>query len=416
MVQSPVGIPPGDIGGLYHSEELHAMRFGRLTFLSCLGLASPLRSQTLDANDKPFMSAAVMVLADDLLVGRCAEQTTMSADGAAKIATWVRENEIERIRLRSKELEQNPDAKKQFDLVRRVFSLPFSARGQAACKSAIDATQRADAQFARNSAQMIAALRVRGGAVASDLPVMRDTAASTVRSEAASNAATGSPSRASTPPSAVPTVPSSVGGNLAARIDRFGFDTRMAMGVGGFLTTNVFPVVLFKDGSALTEIEGLGFPAGLDAHRRVNPGHWTRWRKQGDEWQLESKGKWQKLAFRATYSTLPAGFRLRGYFSRLSGTGNVAVGGAASVAVSREYAFTENGRVVRGSSASASTRQGNASVVTSSIAPNNRGRYIIEGVTLHIRYDDGSEEQRIIVTDPSDPSVIWLDGESYTHP
>lgn len=188
------------------------------------------------------------------------------------------------------------------------------------------------------------------------------------------------------------------------------------MGAGGFLTTEVVPVVLFKDGTALTRIEGLGDPAGLAENRRKYPGKWTRWRREGTSVQLESNGKWRNLGFRTTYSKLPAGFRLRGYFSRLSGTGNVAVGGASSVTVSREYAFTADGRVVRGGFASASAREGNGSVVTGSVAPNSRGHYTIEGVTLRIRYDDGSQEQRIIVTDPSDPSVIWLDGESYTHP
>ena len=33
---------------------------------------------------------------------------------------------------------------------------------------------------------------------------------------------------------------------------------------------------------------------------------------------------------------------------------------------------------------------------------------------LNIRNDDGSEESRLIITDPKDPTgAIWLDGQGY---
>jgi uncharacterized protein (DUF58 family) len=126
------------------------------------------------------------------------------------------------------------------------------------------------------------------------------------------------------------------------------------------------------------------------------------------------KGAWGKLAFTKTYSTLPRDFRLNGRFTRLSGVGNVAVGGAASVTAVSQYTFMRDGRVLRDGSVGSSTSEGNASVVTSNVAPNKRGRYSIEGITLRIRYDDGREESRILVTDPADPDVIWLDGAGYT--
>lgn len=384
-----------------------------------------LAAQSLDSNDRPFANAAVIVLGHDILAARCAEHSSIPADGVAKIETWVRENEVERIRERTRELEQIPDQRRQFSIVRRIFGSRFSVQGSAACKTAVDATQRDDAQFAKNSPAMIAALRTRYAAVASNAaPTSERTGVPTPGVPKTSNGAA-----RPQPPTPVPTVGAApptgttaplpvtlaAQNDLAARIDRFGFDSRLGMGVGGFLTTNIFPVVLFKDGTALTEIEGLNFPGGLAAHRRANPDDWTRWRHQGDEWQLQSKGKWEKLAFRATYSTLPAGFHLTGHYSRLGGTGTVGVGGTASVTVVREYSFGADGQVVRGGAAGSSTRDGNASVVTSNVAPNRRGRYSIDGVTLRIRYDDGSQEQRIIVTDPADPkSVIWLDGDGFT--
>ena len=111
-----------------------------------------------------------------------------------------------------------------------------------------------------------------------------------------------------------------------------------------------------------------------------------------------------------------AGFKLRGYFSRLSGTGNVAVGGnAVRCRVARVRVHGGRAGGARGQlqarRRARETRQLSPPVSRRTVA----GSYTIEGVTLRIRYDDGSQEQRIIVTDPSDPTVIWLDGEGYTH-
>ena len=379
-------------------------RWGAVVLLCGACVPHVVRAQTLDSNDQPFMNAASIVLAHDLLAARCLEQMQFTPDGASKIAAWVSENEVERIRTRTRELEQDPAQKRQFVAVRRMFALPFSARGQAACKSAVDATGREDAQFARTAPQMIAALRARGGAVATTQPRARDSVQSARRAPDIAGTGTG----ASIAPAA-----SGAANAIAARIVSFGFDSRAAMGVGGFMMMNIYPVVLFRDGTALTAVEGLGFQAGLDAHRAAHPSDWTRWRRQSGEYQLESKGKWEKLQFRKTYSTLPAGFRLNGRFSRTSGTGNIAMGGTASVIVESAYAFTTDGHVIRGGFAGSMNTSSDVSVVTRSVAANRRGQYTIDGITLRISYDDGSRVQFIIVTDPADPSVIWLDGASY---
>ncbi|MGH1394260.1 MAG: hypothetical protein ACRAVC_09505, partial [Trichormus sp.] len=105
---------------------------------------------------------------------------------------------------------------------------------------------------------------------------------------------------------------------------------------------------------------------------------------------------------------------LTGLFRLLSGTGTIAVGGSQSVTAWRDYRFSPDGRVVRGQGAGGRAESGNSSVVTSNVAPNQRGRYRIQGLVLHITYDDGSEERRILITNPQDPkSAIWLDGIGY---
>ena len=388
------------------------VRWRTLALLCGIAVASDLPAQSLDLNDKAFVSAAQIVIAHDLLVGRCQERLRFSVIDSTSIAKWVDENEVGEIRERTRELEQDPTQRGPFSTVRRMFSLPFSAKGQAACKSAVDAAKRDNAQFARNSPLLIAALRRRSGSVAAASTSARDSVILAGRSGDAAAAALPTPARV--PTSTESTASSAAMAAIASRIDRFGFDSRAAVGVGGFITTQIFPIVLFSGGVALTDVEALAFAGGLDAHRRAHPEDWTHWRRDGLEYQLDKKGKWQKIAFRKTYSTLPAGFKLNGHFSSLSGTGTIAIAGSSSVTAVSEYTFESDGRVIRGGAVGSTSSAGNAAVVSSHVAPSRRGQYEIEGVTLRIRYDDGSQELRILVTDPEDPkSVIWLDGTGY---
>lgn len=201
---------------------------------------------------------------------------------------------------------------------------------------------------------------------------------------------------------------------VLGQIDSFGFHSRLSTGVGGFLTTNIHPVVLFRDGRALLKADGLAFPAGLEAHRRARPADWTRWRRAGGVLEIEGSKGWTKLAFQTIYPKLPAGFRLEGRFRRLSGTGTLAVGGSDSVAAWSEYQFSRDGRVMRGGGAGARAEAGAGSVTAKSTAPLRSGSYRIDGLALRIRWDDGGSASHVLVTDPRDPdSAIWLDGHGY---
>jgi hypothetical protein len=176
------------------------------------------------------------------------------------------------------------------------------------------------------------------------------------------------------------------------------------------------PVVLFRNGEVLSDVEGLAHREGLDAHRRAKPQSWTRWRRSNGQLQLQdSKGAWRNLHYNAVYSQLPANFRLEGRYQSLSGGGTLAVGGTDSVVAWSNYVFAKDGSVVRDSDAGARAEASDASTVSSSAAAGRPGRYRIDGIRLLIEYADGSSESRIIVTDPSDKSAaIWLDGVGYT--
>lgn len=200
----------------------------------------------------------------------------------------------------------------------------------------------------------------------------------------------------------------------AAAIDSFAFATRAKLGVGGHVALDIYPVVLFRSGELLTDVRGLRFAEGLAAHRAAHPKAWSRWRREGGQLQVLKGGEWTKLPFNRTYARLPADLRLAGKFRSTTGSGNVAVGGDQAVTAVDEYRFSPDGRVVRSGTVGSSSGAGGTSVVTR-VGPNERsGRYRVDGLLLRIDYDDGSREQRVLITDPDKPGgAMWLDGESY---
>jgi len=186
------------------------------------------------------------------------------------------------------------------------------------------------------------------------------------------------------------------------------------MGVGGFVTLDIYPVVLMKSGEALTDVKALSAPEGLDAHRRAHPEHWTRWRREGGKLQLEKKKGWEPLPFQTTYAQWPEDMRLEGLYRDLEGVGTGAVGGSQSVTAYDEYRFGRDGSVERSGGAGSTAESGDTSVATSVRKRVRKGRYTIDGLTLRIRYEDGSSEQRILIADPKKPGgAIWLDGAGY---
>lgn len=374
--------------------------------LSCVVLSGSLQAQRPDTNDRAFIEAAVAVIGFDLFAGRCTQQSAFTVSELATVAAWQRENDVELVRARIANLEQDGSTRQKFAQTRAAFEQRFAGvKDRMACQAAVELATQPDAQIAQRSPALVRTLREqRDGAV----PGVRNTP------RLAPAATPNSISQAPAPSSVVIPAQTSTIGAVARSIDAFGFNTRSEMGAGGFIGLAVYPVVLFHDGSALTDVEGLGAPGGLAAHRVSAPAKWTRWRREGEEIQLLTGGAWKKLAFRRTYSTLPRDFSLAGRFRRVGGTGSVALGGSAAVTVVSEYLFSADGRVVRDGAVASTAETGDASVVTSRIKPNLRGRYSIDGITLRIRYDDGSEETSVLVTDPADPkSAIWLDGRSF---
>jgi hypothetical protein len=322
------------------------------------------------------MKGAMMVMSFDALAAKCDAKGGFAAGDAATVKLWERAQRAGAMRKRAEALRADATSRSHLDQGTNAIVSMIGQRGVDPCTAAVRLAGSDEAQFAT---------------LLPDLP--------------------GAGATAIARPRAAP-VKAGAASPLVGQIDSFGFDSRAAMGFGGFMTTDIYPVVLFRDGRALTDVSGL---SDVPASRRAHPEDWTQWRRSAGEIQFLKKGGWERIAFRKTYASLPPGFRLDGYFSRLSGTGNVGVGGTDSVTLVRAYRFWPDGSVVRGAVTGSSASTGDSSVVTRSTAPDARGHYRIDGLTLAITYDNGASERRMIVADPSDPkTAIWLDGEGYT--
>ncbi|RCJ24986.1 hypothetical protein A6S26_17455 [Nostoc sp. ATCC 43529] len=346
-------------------------------------------AQNTDITSKPFMRAALAVMTFDYYATKCKQDGGFSPSQAAKVEAWETANGVAQIRSRLGEFDRYPTQKQQLDQALSVITQQIAAQQPNinACAAAVSMSQIPNAQFAKVSPELITA---GNNPPKTPKKVEQSTSKKPATVSSGSNPAT------------------------VSQIDSFGFDSRMKMGVGGFLILDVFPVVLFRNGDALTNVKGLSFTGGLAAHKQAKPNEWTRWRNQGGKLQLARKDGWKALPFQTTYPKLPDGFKLDGLFYSLSGTGTVAIGGNDSIAAWKEYRFWPDGRVLRGQGAGGRAESGDSSVAVSSATPNQRGRYRVEGLTLNITYDDGSSERRILITDPKDPkSAIWLDGFSY---
>jgi hypothetical protein len=197
-------------------------------------------------------------------------------------------------------------------------------------------------------------------------------------------------------------------------IETVGFDTKTGMGYGGMLTFNPEPVVLFRNGEALRDAEGLNYPGGLTAHKSANSDDWTKWRRSGGAIEILKSDGWKKITYTRTMDRLPKGFALQGTYRSTSGTGSLATGGGDAVVAWSDMSFDGQGGFSTGGGAGASSSSGAGSVVTSGKAPSEFGRYTIDGYLLTLNYADGRSEKRMIVTEAADPKAIWIDGTGYT--
>ncbi|RYG34475.1 MAG: hypothetical protein EON93_08050, partial [Burkholderiales bacterium] len=319
-----------------------------------------------EMSDKQFVLMMVTVMTADHLKGTC---KGASAANAMKQATaWEAKNDVQLVRKAIAQLEQEPKPRQAVMNARRGIVEKLGTVDHDPCTLLTATVTMKDAQFA--DTRQMAMLRDEFGGGGS-----------------AATASTGGSTGASQQTSAAPSPVRSAEQNkrmqeLAAKIEGFGFDYNMTMGIGGGMAMRVFPVVLFKDGQVLEDVEALAFTGGMEAHKRANPDDWTRWRRAGGKLQTQTSKGWENLPFTAIYAKLPDGFKLNGRFQSLGGGGNTAYGGSDFFAAWSTFDFLPDGRVVKGGGAGGYSAFQQASSAFSSVAPERRGRYRINGLTL----------------------------------
>ncbi|MCE4557027.1 hypothetical protein [Pelomonas cellulosilytica] len=365
---------------------LQPARRTRAALLACLAVATT--GIATAQPDRALIQAAIFVTTFDRLDDGCAGRYT--ATQREQVQRWQADNGVDAMRSRTTALRADPSFAAQVDRAAQLIVQMAHSKGADDCRAAASLTQLPDARFGRELA-------------AAPAPVSPPPAL----------APTAPPLKSPTTPSTVPPA-APVAAATLEQIDSFAFDTRPKMGMGGFIALDIFPVVLFKSGEVLKDVSGLRYAGGMNAHRSAHADDWSRWRRQGGKVQVLKNGQWEDLPFDNTYARLPADLRLAGRFRSTSGVGNIAVGGQQSVTVVDEYRFAADGGVVRSGAVGSTAQAGDTSVVTRGGSGERRGRYRTDGLLLRIDYEDGSREQRVLITDPKKPGgVLWLDGESY---
>ncbi|AHE52027.1 DUF6683 family protein [Sphingomonas sanxanigenens] len=205
---------------------------------------------------------------------------------------------------------------------------------------------------------------------------------------------------------AAPAVPAGGAGRHAAnwqKVEGVYFRSFTNFGVGGMMTQDFEPIILFRDGSYY-EIEGPALEdVDLDASRRARPIKWGRWSRGGKGFVLtNSKGKANDYALQqgAFFKAFPAeagANKLAAKYTRVSGGGNAALGGELTIAAQTDLSFSPDGSYGRASSAGAvgSGSQSGVGLGVSSRKPAaGIGRYRIERHTITLVEPDGATKRQ----------------------
>jgi hypothetical protein len=169
------------------------------------------------------------------------------------------------------------------------------------------------------------------------------------------------------------------------------------------------PVLLFDDGWALLRVLGPAVESPI-THRQREPSRWTRWRRAGDAYELQSSsGSWQKLNGEG-YPALPKDHR----FNLPYGTLSVTSSGDSTFINAKWIAFRADSKFTMNAAGRTSY---DGQPVPGSIYddPTLRGTYTVEGYLLTLTYDDGRIEKRGLVSAGGDEWMLWINDTVYCH-
>lgn len=215
--------------------------------------------------------------------------------------------------------------------------------------------------------------------------------------------------KASAPPGAATALPPAGAAAPAAHPENWSqvegvyFRSFTGFGIGGMVTVDYEPLVLFRDGSYY-ELEGEAIEdMDLAASRRMKPAKWGRWARTPAGFTfIDPKGKASqaKLQGGNFFKAFPAeagGNRLAAKYSRVSGGGNSALGGELTIAAQNDLTFAADGRYMRASSGGAIGSGSMTGVATSAYSrkpASGVGSYRIRGNTITLTEPNGQTRRQ----------------------
>lgn len=188
-------------------------------------------------------------------------------------------------------------------------------------------------------------------------------------------------------------------------------DLYYTYGVGGMILPDYRPIVLFKDGIACKCLDEPVADADPSAKMKTDPDAVTRWTRNGKNYVMSWPGDKEPKEVAADFErplVYGKDARLEGYWTRISGGGNTALGGDTMVSATNSFQFYKDGTFENSATASASV----PGVFTGS-SRGKSGKYRIDGDALTLSFANGDVRRTSLYhSDGTDP-VLWIGGNSF---
>jgi len=177
------------------------------------------------------------------------------------------------------------------------------------------------------------------------------------------------------------------------------------LGIGGGLTPNPRPIILFKDGSATTDINFVVRDLDVPTHKSMFPETWTEWKVVDGKVARKKEMNWTSLDFQLKYPPNPSSLTFDDTFEHLSG----ATIGETTAFSQRSVRFFPDHKVIWGSTVGVT----GPNVVFGSFPPDQRGTYQIDGYAIEFKWDDGKTTRSSFVWNEQDPGAVFIAGAGY---
>ena len=178
-----------------------------------------------------------------------------------------------------------------------------------------------------------------------------------------------------------------------------------SFGIGGGVYPNPRPIILFKDGSATTDINFVVRGLDVPTHKVMFPDTWTEWKTIDGKVARRNGMSWTALDFQLKYPPNASSLALDDTFTHLNGL----TIGETTAFTQKSVRFFSDHRVIWGSSAG--VIDPNATVA--SLPPDQRGTYQIDGYTIEFKWDDGKITEASFVWSEQDPGAVFIAGAGY---